>query len=103
MMKVKIYKPAKNAMQSGRCKTDNWVIEAETTSGKKPEQLMGWTSSEDTLSQIKLSFTTLLAAVEFTERKGWHYVIVREPPRRVKPRNYMDNFRYVPGEETVNK
>lgn len=102
-MKVKIYKPAKSAMQSGRAKRDDWVLEAETTSGKRPEPLMGWTSSQDTLSQVKVSFSSLEAAVSFAEEKGWEYVVVNVPPRRIKPRNYMDNFRYVPGEETVNK
>lgn len=102
-MKVRIYKPSKTSMQSGHGKTDRWVIEPDDTSGKKPEPLMGWTSSENTLNQINMKFDTREAAIAFADKKGWQYTVANVRERRVKPRNYGDNFRYVPAEETATK
>ncbi|GJL84688.1 MAG: hypothetical protein DHS20C02_04630 [Micavibrio sp.] len=98
-MKVKIYKPAKNAMQSGRGKMENWVLEYETTTARTPESLMGWTASGDTLNQVKLKFPSADEAVKYAEGKGWDYTLLPAQDRKVKPRNYGDNFKYVPVEE----
>ncbi len=96
-MKVRIYKPGKNAMQSGRGKADGgWLLEYETVSKRQPESLMGWTSSEDTLNQVVLKFPTRDEAVAFAARKGWDYTVAPEHVRKVIPRNYGDNFRYIP-------
>ncbi len=99
-MNVKIYKPAKNTMQSGRGNTDEWVIEYETPSVRRPEALMGWTASGDTLNQVRLRFPTMDAAVNFAEAKGWDYTLQKAQERRIVPRNYVDNFKYVPPENT---
>ncbi len=102
-MKVKIYKPAKNAMQSGRAglgaKTESWVLEYEPTSARTPESLMGWTQSGDTLNQVKLKFASADDAVKYAAGKGWDYTLLPAQGRKVKPRNYGDNFKYVPVEE----
>ncbi|MCI5060475.1 MAG: ETC complex I subunit [Alphaproteobacteria bacterium] len=95
-MKVRIYKPSKSAMQSGHAKSAQWILEYETTSPRKPESLMGWVSSEDTLNQVRMKFDTVEQAVTFAEEKGWDYTIAKSQSRRVKPRNYGDNFRYIP-------
>ena len=92
-MKVRIYKPSKNAMQSGRAKARLWYIEPELQSARTPEPLMGWTSSEDTLNQIRLKFESADAAVQYAERQGWEYSFDAEQIRRVVPRNFADNFR----------
>lgn len=86
-------------MQSGRAKTGIWLLEYETISRRQPESLMGWTSSEDTLNQVALKFPTKEEAVAFAERKGWDYFLAPEHERKVTPRNYGDNFRYVPPKE----
>lgn len=83
-------------MQSGRGKTGRWLLEYETISRRHPEALMGWTSSEDTLNQVVLRFDTQEEAVAFAERKGWNYTVFPEHDRRIPPRNYSDNFRYIP-------
>jgi hypothetical protein len=98
-MKVKIFSPARSAMQSGRAKTGHWIIEYETISKRQPEPLMGWTSSEDTLNQMRLRFPTKDAAIRHAAAQGWQYSLVIDHERRVKPRNYSDNFRYFPPEE----
>ncbi len=91
---VKIYRPSKNTMQSGRAKTEDWVLEYETTTPRNPENLMGWTSSGDTLGQVKLKFPSADQAVKYAEGKGWSYTLLPAHERKVKPRNYGDNFVY---------
>ncbi len=95
-MNVKIYKPSKNVMQSGLGKCKIWVLEFVSTGRIEPEPLMGWTSSEDTLSQTRLNFDSREEAIEFADNKGWSYEVATEQARRVKPRNYVDNFKYIP-------
>lgn len=92
-MQVRIYKPSKNAMQSGRGKSKLWQIEPELESARVPEPLMGWTSSEDTLNQIRLRFESAEAAVQYAEKQGWAYTLDQPQERKVTPRNYGDNFR----------
>ncbi|MEM6811976.1 MAG: ETC complex I subunit [Pseudomonadota bacterium] len=98
-MKVRIYKPAKNTMQSGLRKTKDWVLEYQSNSQKKPEPLMGWISSDDTLNQVQLKFPTKEAAIAHAEEEGWEYTVSTAQERKVKPRSYMDNFKYFPPEE----
>lgn len=95
-MNVKIYKPSKSAMQSGLGKAGDWVLEYETETARKPEALMGWTASGDTLNQVKLKFASMEDAVAFATAKGWNYTVLPPRFRKVKPRNYGDNFRYIP-------
>lgn len=98
-MNVKIYSPSKSAMQSGLAKSEGWVIEYELATARRPESLMGWTSSGDTLNQVKLKFPTRDDAVKFAETKGWQYTILPSHERIIRPRNYVDNFKYIPPEE----
>ncbi len=92
-MKARIYRPAKTVMQSGRGKTESWVLEFDQLTPRRPEPLMGWTSSGDTLNQVCLKFATSEDAVAFAERKGLDYAVEPEHVRRVRPRNYADNFK----------
>ena len=63
MALAKIFKPVKSTMQSGRAKTDGWVLEWEQTSATRPERLMGWTASSDMQTQCQLHFETREEAV----------------------------------------
>lgn len=100
-MDVRIYKPSKNAMQSGRGKADiGWLLEYETVTPRKPDPLMGWNSCGDTLNQVRLTFATAEEAAAFAEKKGWGYTVQPPQERRVRPRNYVDNFKYVPSEDS---
>lgn len=84
-------------MQSGRGKAQQWVIEAVTTSKRQPEPLMGWVSSEDTLNQIFIRrFNSTEEAIAHAEREGWDYTVAAAQERKVRPRSYMDNFKYIP-------
>ena len=90
--KVKIYQPAKNAMQSGRRNSQYWFIETDSTSKKIIEPLMGWTSSTDTRSQIRLRFKTKEDAIAYAERNDLDYHLIEPKERILRPKNYADNF-----------
>ena len=71
MKKAKIYKPSKTAMQSGTKKFNKWIIEFNTKdTGINP--LMGWETSSDTLSEVKLEFSTKKSAIEYAKRNMWN-------------------------------
>lgn len=97
IMRVRVYRPAKSAAQSGHAKAHHWVIEPENATPRTPEPIMGWISAEDSFSELKqsLRFPSEEDALAFVKNKGWE-IIVREPnERHVRPRNYLDNFRIV--------
>ncbi len=93
-MEVRIYKPGKTAMQSGRAKTKDWVLEFEPTDASRPDPLMGWVGSADTRKQVKLSFDTQDEAIAYATRNGYSYTIENPRERRIKPKSYSDNFAY---------
>ena len=68
MKKAKIYKPAKTAMQSGKRNTKKWILEFETLNNKI-NPLMGWESSTDTMSEVKLEFSTKEAGNKLCKKK----------------------------------
>jgi len=94
MTKARIHRPPKNAMQSGRANTRRWVLEFEPAAARRPDPLMGWTSSPDTDQQVRLAFATREAAVDYAEANGLDYAVIEphEPKPRIKA--YADNFRY---------
>lgn len=93
MMQVRIYRPAKTAMQSGRGNTRRWVLEYEPAAPKVVENLMGWVGSRDTMQQVRLRFDTKEEAVSFARREGLAYRIQDEAPQRpARPKNYAAKF-----------
>ena len=100
---VKIYKPSRNAMQSGRAKTEQWLLEYETETPRVPDPLMGWSSSGDTLNQVRLKFDSMEKAMDYANKKGWVYTVLPPRERKITPRNYADNFKYFPPEENTGK
>jgi hypothetical protein len=93
-MTARIFKPAKNAMQSGTAKTKEWRLDYEPERPPMIEPLMGWTSSTDMKQEVTLRFDTKEEAVDYCEREGIPYQIVEpnEPVRR--PAAYADNFAF---------
>ncbi|NDD43358.1 MAG: ETC complex I subunit, partial [Rhodobacteraceae bacterium] len=93
-MRARIYKPAKTAMSSGTAKTNQWVLEYCQDSAREIDPLMGWTSSGDTQSQVKLRFDSKEAALSYAKDKGID-AIVTEPKERkanIRQRGYGENF-----------
>ncbi|RED50987.1 ETC complex I subunit [Aestuariispira insulae] len=93
-MEVRIFKPAKTAMQSGRAKSNSWVMEFEPRDAVRPDPLMGWSGSADTSKQVRLSFDSREDAVAYAEKHGHSYTIHEERSRKIKPKAYADNFAY---------
>jgi hypothetical protein len=96
-MQVRILQPSKSATQSGRGKSTAWVIQPVLVTARTPEPLMGWVSAGDTFSELqnKLKFATAEAAIEFATQQGWVFEVEEPEQRKIKPRNYLDNFRTV--------
>ena len=91
MRKAKIHKPTKTAMQSGLRNTKNWILEFDTlNTGINP--LMGWTSSKDTMSEIKLEFSTKEQAINYAKKNNINYYIVEPQKRKIIKKSYSDNF-----------
>jgi ETC complex I subunit conserved region len=94
MARARIYRPSKTAMQSGRAGTDKWVLDYETASRRTPDPLMGWSSAQDTLNEVRLKFDTEEEAIAFATKKGLDYVLIEPNERTPKAKAYADNFRY---------
>ena len=93
-MRARIYQPARTAMQSGTAKTHHWVLEFAPASARDVDPLMGWTSSSDTQSQVRLKFDSKKAALAYAKENGID-AIVQEPKKRkanIRPGGYGDNF-----------
>ena len=93
-MTARIYRPAKSAMSSGTAKTRDWVLEYVNDTGRTVDPLMGWTSSDDTQTQVRMRFATKEAALEYASDKGID-AVVSEPKLRkpnVRARGYGENF-----------
>jgi hypothetical protein len=93
-MSARIFKPAKTAMQSGQARTKEWVLEYDPEAPREIDPLMGWTSSADMKSQIRLSFDTREDAIAYAQRNGIPYRVLEPKPRRPVRKSYADNFRF---------
>ena len=93
-MRARIYQPAKTAMQSGTAKTHQWVLEFAPASEREVDPLMGWTSSSDTQSQVRLKFENREAAEAYAAENGIAYDLSEPKPRKavIRPRGYGENF-----------
>lgn len=99
-MQVTIVKTAKSTMQSGRAKLGAWVIQPDFASPRAPEPLMGWTAAGDTLTTLKgkLQFDTAEQAAAYATQQGWQYRVQPGGVRKQVPRNYVQNFKYIPSD-----
>ena len=78
-------------MQSGLNKTGKWLLEFETKDPSK-NPLMGWESSSDTLTELKLEFSSRELAVNYAKKKKINYEIIELKQRKVVKKSYADNF-----------
>ena len=92
-MTARIYQVPKSAMQSGRARTDDWVLEFEQSEARTPDPLMGWTGSSDTQAQVQLNFPDKEAAKAYALKHGIAARVHATPPKTLKIQAYADNFR----------
>lgn len=93
-MAARIYQISKNAMQSGKARAGQWVLEFESDSPRNADPLMGWSGGADTQTQVKLGFPTLEAAQAYAQRQGVQGVhVVPAAAPKLKLQSYADNFR----------
>lgn len=93
-MRARIYQPARNAMQSGTANSRDWVLEFVPSTAREVDPLMGWTSSGDTQAQVRLSFETKRAALDYAKSHGID-AVVQDPKKRkpiIRPGGYGENF-----------
>ncbi len=93
-MQARIYRPTRTAMSSGQAKTHEWVLEYTADSARAVDPLMGWTSSTDTQSQIRMQFATKKDAVDYARDHGIE-TVVQDPKERkpmIRAGGYGENF-----------
>ena len=91
MRKAKIYIPVKTAMQSGLAKSNKWIIEFYTNDSTI-NPLMGWESTDDTLSELNLEFSTKELAVDYAKKNKIDFEIIEPQKRKKIKKSYADNF-----------
>ena len=94
-MLARIFRPSKTAMQSGKGKTLDWVLEFEPTDARRQDPLMGWTQTGDTeSSQVRLSFETKEEAVRYADQHGLAFQLIDPKPQKRILKAYADNFAF---------
>ncbi len=91
-MRALIYKPTKTAMQSGKAKIENWILEYQPESGKIVDKLMGWQGSEDMNQEVRISFPTKASAVEYASKNDINFEVIEPKERKIKSQSYAENF-----------
>ena len=91
MKKAKIYIPTKTAMQSGLGKNNKWLLEFYTDH-RKLSPLMGWETSSNTLSEVKLEFISKDEAINYAKKNNIDYDLIEPKKRKVVKKSYADNF-----------
>ena len=91
MKKAIIYIPNKNPMQSGLAKSDKWILEFKTKDPTK-NPLMGWESSTDTYTELKLEFSSKDLAINYAKKKKIDFELIEPRKRKTVKKSYADNF-----------
>jgi ETC complex I subunit conserved region len=89
---AKIYRPARNAMQSGKAKTKQWLLEFEPTSARSNYEVTGWVSSSDMDQEIQIAFETSEDAVRYAKSNNIEYTLLQPKEPKKAKRSYASNF-----------
>lgn len=92
MSKARIYRPAKNAMQSGKAKTNRWLLKYVPESRKTTDELIGWVGSTDMKQEITLNFDTKEAAVRYAQNNNIEFEVIEPNDAKLKIKSYAENF-----------
>ena len=91
MKKAKIYIPPKTAMQSGEKNSQKWMLEFDSKD-TGINALMGWETSTDTMSEVKLEFDNKELAINFAEKNNIEYYLIEPQKRKIVKKSYAENF-----------
>ena len=91
MKKAKIYIPSKTATQSGLGKEDKWILEFESKD-TSINPLMGWESSNDTMGEVKLEFSTKDKAIDYAKNNNISYKVIEPNKKKFIIKSYAENF-----------
>jgi hypothetical protein len=92
-MKARIFQRSRNAMQSGKARAGQWVMEFESARPTRADPLTGWPGGAETQEQVRLTFPTLEAATAYAAKAGVDAHIVPAAEPTLKLQAYADNFR----------
>jgi hypothetical protein len=92
-MAARIFQRSKNAMQSGRARAGEWVLQFESSTPRHADPLTGWSGGADTQTQVSLTFKTVDEARAYAEREGIDYHVVPPAEATMKIQSYADNFK----------
>jgi hypothetical protein len=92
-MAARIFQRPKNAMQSGKARSDEWLLEFESGRPRRADPLMGWSGGSDPQSQVVIAFPSFEAAKAYAERNGIAYHVLPPAQPKLRIQSYADNFR----------
>ena len=78
-------------MQSGRGKSKNWLLEFDS-SDSSIYPLMGWESSKDMMSQVKLEFPTKEQAINYAKKNNVEFYVIEPKKNKFIKKSYANNF-----------
>jgi hypothetical protein len=93
-MRARIYRPSRNAMQSGKARTKQWLLEYEPERPRGIDPLMGWTSSDDMRQQVSIEFDSKEEAIAYCEKNAIPFQVFEPHLPKPRPKSYADNFRF---------
>lgn len=94
MVQARIYRPSKTAMQSGKAKCRQWILEFCSKDIQFIEPIMGWRGSNDTLHQLRLTFRSLESAMAYADKMNFSVQVETAHLSKSLPKQYANNFRY---------
>ncbi len=92
-MQVSIYQPTKTTMQSGVHNCKHWLLKFNHDGSREIEPIMGWTSSKDTLHEVKMKFPNKESAIDFAKQNNLNYEVIEPQLKKFVKRTYADNFK----------
>ena len=92
-MTARIFQRSRNAMQSGKARSEDWVLQFESRRPHVADPLTGWSGGGDTQAQVTIAFPTLEAAQAYATKNGLDCHLVPPAERKLKLQAYADNFK----------
>ena len=72
-------------------KFDKWILEF-ITNDPTINPLMGWESSNDTYSELKIEFASKELAIEYAKKNKINFELIEPKERKIVIKSYSDNF-----------